>query len=106
MNHIGKVLFGDLYWKSFNLTGPERRDAVSDRRQGKASNAVEEAAHRRRKLRIVPFRASTKRLSLHCAYSPHATRYAGLAWGPRCKVTHFATAWAMVRVVLTAAWAV
>ena len=38
---------------------------------------------RRHKLRIPCFAASGKAHSLRCASSPHATRFAGLAWGPR-----------------------
>ena len=39
---------------------------------------------RRRKLHIPRFAASGKAHSLRCASSPHATRFAGLARGPRC----------------------
>ena len=45
------------------------------------------AAHRRplrrHKLRIARFAASGKARSLHCASSPHRTRFAGLRRGPR-----------------------
>ena len=37
---------------------------------------------RPRKLRILRFAASGKAHSLCCSSSPHATRFAGLAWGP------------------------
>ena len=38
---------------------------------------------RRHKLRIARFAASGKARSLHCASSPHRTRFAGLRRGPR-----------------------
>lgn len=106
MDHVGEMALCDFNGKRLDLAGPQGRDPAADRRQGEAANAVEQASHRRRKLRIAHFRASTKIRSLRCSSSPRATRSAGLARGPRHETAHFAAACTMVRVVLTAAWAV
>ena len=59
--------------------GPWRRWAV---RTGQRPS-VHCRPLRRHKLRIARFAASGKARSLHCASSPHRTRFAGLRRGPR-----------------------
>ena len=60
--------------------GSWRRRAVQTRQRA--------AAHcrplRRHKLRIARFAVNGKARSLHCASSPHRTRFAGLRRGPHC----------------------
>lgn len=45
MDHVGKMQFRYFDGKGFDLAGPHRTDAVADCSQGKAPDAVEEAAH-------------------------------------------------------------
>ena len=105
VEHLREMMLRYLDGEGLNLAGPQRSDALTHGGQREAANAVKQASHRRHMLRIVPFRAGTQSHSLRCSASPHATRFAGLARGPRHCSGHF-TAWTMVRVVLTAAWAV
>lgn len=75
-----------------------------DGRQREAPDTVEQAPHRQHTLHNVRFRASAKTYLFRCASSPHATRFAGLARGPRID-PHFAAA-TTVRAMLTALCAV
>lgn len=81
MDHIGKSKPGHLYRECFDLAGPHRNDAVVNGGQRESPDPVKQAAHRRRKFRIVHFRADTKIHSLRCASSPHTSRGIGLVPG-------------------------
>ena len=45
MHHVGEVRFRDFYGERFDLRSPQGRDSISYRRQWKAADAVEQAAH-------------------------------------------------------------
>ena len=92
MDHIGKSKPGHLYRECFDLAGPHRNDAVVNGGQRESPDPVKQAAHRRRKFRIVHFRADTKIHSLRCASSPHTSRGIGLVRGPHAVCSHLATA--------------
>lgn len=106
MDHVWESELGHLDWKGFDLAGPHRNNAVMHRSQRETADPIKQATQRRHKLRIVRFRVSTKTHSLRCSSFPHATRFAGLVWGPRYRRSHLDTACTTVLVVFTAAWAV
>ncbi len=104
MQHPRQALLRDVDGERFDLAGPQGHDAIVDSRQREASDAIEQAPHRQHTLHSVRFRASAKTYLFRCASSPHATRFAGLARGPRID-PHFAAA-TTVRAILTALCAV
>lgn len=45
MDHIREVMLGDLDGEGFDLTCPQRLDAVSNGCEGESSDAIEETPH-------------------------------------------------------------
>ena len=106
MKHIWKMKSRDLYGEGLNLAGPQWDNPKSKCSQWKASDPIEEATHRRNTHRIFHSRANTRIHSFRSGSSPRANHFAGFVRGPFDCFSHFATAAATVRVVLTAACAV
>ena len=104
VEHPRQALHGDANGERFDLAGPQRHDPIVDGSKREASDTIKKAPHRQHTLYSVHFRAGTKIHLFRCASSPHATRFAGLARGPRID-PHF-TACTTVRVMLTAVCAV
>ena len=46
MDHVREVMLCDLDGEGFDLTGPQRLDAVSNGCEGDSSDAIEETPHR------------------------------------------------------------
>ena len=46
MDHVREVMLCDLDGEGFDLTGPQRLDAVSNGCEGESSDAIEETPHR------------------------------------------------------------